>query len=368
MHKIVHIARPLSGVGVYIALLSKHISSSFENIIVCNKNEDCIKIINSENKEIDSHHLDIKRKINPFKDLVILIRLIILLKKIKPDILHCHSAKAGFLGRLAGAFLNIKTFYTPHAYSFLSSNNYFVKNIFKSIEWFFGFLPSYTLACSESEYEIAKIELKINEKKLLLWENSIEDISESTKNKAKGISSDYICSIGRPTYQKNTDLLVNSILELKQKLPNIHLKILGVGYYSTELEKIKQFILNNNLSENITLLPWVDRKQCLSILNDAELFISTSRYEGLPYAVLEALALSKPCILSNIKGHLNLVKNDFNGFLVGNDKELIAEKIQHILTSTDVRLQMSRNSRKIYETSFNIKKNIYKIEEIYLKP
>ncbi len=176
MIRIVHIARSVGGIGVYINLLVKHIDEScFENIVICNQKEKVVKIQDSSNVKTPLFHVNLKREINIINDIACLKKIISLLKKIKPDIIHCHSAKAGFLGRMAGAYLKIPTAYTPHAYSYLSAETTFKRAVFKSVEKVFRYFPSTTIACSLSEYNRAINDLKIQKNKVFLWNNSIEN-------------------------------------------------------------------------------------------------------------------------------------------------------------------------------------------------
>lgn len=367
MTRIVHIALPLAGVGVYISLLAKNISSEFENSVICNQKEDIIDLKNTDGSHLEIHHVDIKRKINIINDIRCLIKIIKILKNINPDIIHCHSAKPGILGRIAGFILSKKTFYTPHAYSYLSSESKYKKLFYKTLERFFGLLPAFTLTCSDSEYNKAIFDLKIKKDKVFVWKNSIEDIFDIETETKKYKNNDFLCSIGRPSYQKNTLLLVKSILKIKKKRPNIHLVLLGVGFYSPSLKKTENFIRDHNLETNITLISWLKRIESLSILKKSKLFISTSRYEGLSYATLEAFALGKPCVLTNVDGNKDLIEDGVNGYLVKEDSEDISKKVIALLDNTYLLNKMSCNSRKTYEDFYNIKNNITLLEELYLR-
>mgnify|MGYP000315451486 CR=1 FL=1 len=153
-------------------------------------------------------------------------------------------------------------------------------------------MPSTTLACSNSEYKRAIRDLKIKKDKVKVWSNSIENRIISTNNEyLEKIPRDFICTIGRPSFQKNTELLVEAIRIIKKTRKNIHLVILGVGFYSPILDVIKKSIVKNNLSQNITLIPWLERNKSLAILEKSQLYVSSSRYEGLSYSVIEALSL-----------------------------------------------------------------------------
>ncbi|ARV07284.1 hypothetical protein BTO04_11560 [Polaribacter sp. SA4-10] len=368
MVKVLHIARPVAGVGVYISLLSKYIDSNkFSNVIICNTKENIININNDLGIKIDHLHCNLKREIRFVNDIKCLIKILKIVKKIKPDIIHCHSAKSGILGRIIGFVSNTKTIYTPHAYSYLSAESKKKYFLLKNIERFFGFFPAKTLACSSSEYNRAIVDLKIKKEKIVLWNNSIENKIESIDSEfLLKLPNNFISSIGRPSYQKNTELLVEAVLKIKQTHPNIHLVILGVGFYSPILKKIENNILKNNLSDNITLIPWLERAKGLAILNKSIVYVSSSRYEGLPYSVIEALSLRKPCVLTNVDGNRDLVKDNYNGFLVKEDINEMAEKIIMILDNNDLRINMEKNARKEFESFYDIKKNIKVLENLYL--
>lgn len=368
MTKIAHIARPISGVGVYISLLTKYIDNeSFVNVLICNTNENIIEPRDQLGKVIKIHHANIIRKIHPIKDFITLLNIIKILKKENPDVIHCHSAKAGILGRIAGFYLKKKTFYTPHAYSYLSQKTKIKKTLFKFIERSISYLPAKTLACSNSEYKRAERDLKINKKKLCVWNNSIEEkIDLKQTELAENLPKDYICTIGRPSYQKNTELLVKSIIEVKKSIKNIHLVILGVGLYSPSLEKIKDLIKENKIASNITMVPWLERSQTLKILKNSLFYVSTSRYEGLPYSLIEALALNKACVVTNVDGNIDLIINKENGFVVEESEFKIADKIHLLKTNTLLRKEMSRRAKEMFYDNYTIIKNISKLQEIYL--
>ncbi len=367
MITIAHIAKPLSGVGIYISILSKHIdSNNFKSIVLCNKKDKLPELSNDKGAPLELYDVGLEREINFIKDFRTLKKTIKFLKEANPSIIHCHSAKAGILGRIAGAYLNIPTLYTPHAYSYLSAEKRSKSLLFRSIEKMFKIFPSKTLACSSSEFNRTINELKFKLNKVKLWNNSIEDDFNFAKINQE-LPSKFICSIGRPSYQKNTQLLIHSIKEVKKKMPNIHLVILGAGHFSPELAKVKTLIEELDLEANVTLIPWLKRSETLSILKLSNLYISTSRYEGLPYAVLEAMALSKACVLTNVDGHKDVVKNKINGFLVSENEYEISDSIVRVLTNEDMRRKMEIASRKFFKEKFTIKDNISLLEEIYLQ-
>lgn len=369
MIKILHVAKPLGGVGVYINLLCNEINAQeFHNEIACNFDDDNIDIKNSNKEAIKKYHFSIIREIQPIKDFKCLVQLIRIIKRSKPNIIHCHSAKAGILGRLAGWYSGIPVLYTPHAYSYLSAINPIKVKVFKLLEKVFGMLPSKTLACSLSEYNRTIEDLKFKKDKVLLWNNSISSVDNLKPSKFQNeLPDNYICTVGRPSYQKNIELLIESIKTVKKEFNDIHLVILGVGLYSPSLDSVEKLIKKLNLTENVTLVKWIDRLEALSIVKDSMFYVSSSRYEGLPYAVIEALALSKPCVLTNVDGNKDLVEHEKNGYLVSENSGELADKILDLYHNQDIRKYQSENSYQKFMNEFNINENISKLKNIYIK-
>jgi glycosyltransferase involved in cell wall biosynthesis len=367
MIRIVHIAKPLAGVGVYIKLLSENLNpKEFKNYIFCNKNDDNIDLYDGNQEKIEEHHIDIDREINFTKDFKCFKQIVKLLRETQPDVVHCHSAKAGILGRLAASKVNIPCLYTPHAFSYLSAEQKFKRLLFKFIEKSFKFSNSKILACSNSEYERSIKDLKFPKNKVLVWVNSLPQ-TDNNKMKKSGISlpKKYICTIGRPSYQKNTELLIETIFQVKKEITNIHLVILGIGLFSPTLHKVKQLIKKYNLDDNITLIEWVDRSETLSILKNSNFFVSSSRYEGLSYAGLEALMLSKPGVLTNVDGNKDLIDHKVNGFLVNENSNIFASKIIELFNDSELLLKMSKLSKLKFDLEFDIERNIEGLEMIY---
>jgi hypothetical protein len=97
----------------------------------------------------------------------------------------------------------------------------------------------------------------------------------------------------------------------------------------------------------------------LNIINDSKFYISTARYEGLPYSIIESLALSKPCLVSNCDGHVDLIKDGFNGFVVSDENiDTYVEKALYLLSDEKALKQFSNNAFTSFNEDYNISKNM----------
>lgn len=81
------------------------------------------------------------------------------------------------------------------------------------------------------------------------------------------------------------------------------------------------------------MIPWLERAEAMSILQTCYIYVSSSRYEGLPYSIIEALSLAKPCVVTKVDGNIDLIENGYNGYLVdlGDAKSLAKKLFQFII-------------------------------------
>ena len=131
--KILHLGQLIGGLDIYIRNSIINTNNSFEFIVVHGKS-DQNKPILKNGEQIKEYLIDLQRNLNPWNDLKCLIQAIRIIQLQKPDIIHCHSAKGGVIGRIAGFITRTKTFYTPHAFSFLSTSNKYKRKVYLFLE------------------------------------------------------------------------------------------------------------------------------------------------------------------------------------------------------------------------------------------
>lgn len=249
------------------------------------------------------HFIEVKnftRSLNLVKDIRAFIEIRKIAKKIHPDIIHLHSSKAGVLGRWAFNGRRIPLFYTPHGYSFLMSDQGRTKRMFyKFMERMSSARICQTVACSEGEYiEAARLGRRatyvnngINLKKM---RHILEKIGTVKKS---GIT---VFTMGRICYQKNPEMFQ----KLAENFPDLHFLWIGDGEMRNTLR-----------ADNIEITGWVDRETALTLAKSADIFLLTSRWEGLPISLLEAMYMKKLCLVSDVTGNRDVIEDGKNGFL-----------------------------------------------------
>ena len=93
------------------------------------------------------------------------------------------------------------------------------------------------------------------------------------------------------------------------------------------------------MNNNITLLDWTSRNDVLNIINKSQLYISTARYEGLPYSIIESLALAIPSVCSDCDGNRDLIIDNYNGYIVKNNNTFdFSNKVIKVLNDKNLAL------------------------------
>lgn len=181
------------------------------------------------------------------------------------------------------------------------------------------------------------------------------------------MESDYIVTIGRPSYQKNPFFLVDVIKGVHERHPEIHFHLLGVGFYSPDLEEMKSRIEAYGLHDVVILKEWADHDATMGCVKNSLFYLTVSRYEGLPLAVIEAMALGKCIVASKVVGNVDCVRDGYNGRVLDLDVDEFVDAINGLLDNPEKIAEYGRNSRDMYEREFDIRKRIGMLEDIYYK-
>lgn len=300
------------GVFTYMVDLANSLSDTYDVYIAHGMRDQTPLDYSSYFK--DSIHLihihEYTRSISPMIDMKAMIRMKQIAREIEPDIIHLHSSKSGVLGRIAFQSRDYPLFYTPHGYSFLMDSCRKSKKVmYKIIERICGLRKCKTISCSEGEYRESirlvrnstYINNGINMGYITDLLNKVETISEHKKGLV-------VFTLGRVCFQKNPELF-NAIAE---KFQDIKFLWIGDGELRDKLT-----------SPNIEVTGWVSREEALQKSLDADIFLLTSLWEGLPISLLESMFMKKLCIVSDVIGNHDVIKNGYNGFVCNTVNEFV---------------------------------------------
>ncbi|MAP24521.1 MAG: hypothetical protein CMM87_03205 [Rickettsiales bacterium] len=150
-----------------------------------------------------------------------------------------------------------------------------------------------------------------------------------------------IISVGRLNVQKDHETLIKAMPKVVRKFPELTLEIYGEGPLRPKLQAL---INNLGLAERVYLVG--NRNYIQNYLNNADLFVFPSKYEGFPNALLEAMSLGLPCIASNCSGNNDIIEQNLDGrlFQIANSP-LLSKLIINLLSSYEDRKRLSKNAQ-----------------------
>lgn len=175
--------------------------------------------------------------------------------------------------------------------------------------------------------------------------------------------SKLIFTAGRLDYQKGFDLLIDVAVMAKQQNQNWQIIIAGKGKLKNHLVSLSE---KNKVSDMIHFIGFSD--QVSSLLAFADVFVLPSRFEGMPNALLEAMAMHKACVATKVNGSPELVENGVSGFLVESENvSQLFDKLDKLLSNENLRKSMGVKAHLRVENHFSIPTMIDNLENLFLK-
>lgn len=163
-----------------------------------------------------------------------------------------------------------------------------------------------------------------------------------------------VCNLVR---HKGVNVLIEAVSLLQNRLPHANARLLIVGE-GPEESNLKELASNLGLGENVIFLGYRSRKELLGLYNVADLFVLASYSEGLPFALLEAMACENVCVSTPVGDVGKVIREGHNGFLVKiGDSKHLAKKMRYIVSLPEE--QTSRigvQARKTIEKNFDLRK------------
>lgn len=275
------------------------------------------------------------------------------IKKLNPAIIHAHDMRASFLASVACG----KIPYVSH----IHNNNFDSQKIsIKSILYRIAAAKAkHIFWVSESSFNGFKFHRSLAKKSTILQNViNINDVIE--KAKKSEVNSRYdIVYVGRLTYQKNPERLLDILIEAIKKKNDLQVAIVGSGDKENIVKKI---IKEKKMEENIHYLGFISNPY--GIMKKASLMVMTSRWEGTPMCALEAMVLGVPMISTPTDGLRDLIVDGETGFLTNNDKVFV-EKILQICKDKNLRERLSINAYERAKQINDLNKYKKKIEDVY---
>jgi glycosyltransferase involved in cell wall biosynthesis len=298
---------------------------------------------------------EMTREIAPAADAAALRKLHRLFAEHRPDVVHAHSSKAGVLARAAAKAAGIKTiFYTPHGYGFLMQDRSPASRaIYRAIEKAAARIGT-TIAVSPGEGAQAE---RLGAKRVsVVCDAYLGEFTELLPHDGLVVGS-----CGRMTHARNPDAWVLLVQRLCDSRNGVKCVWIGGG---EDEGKVHENLVNMNLLIKVSVTGWLPAAQAREKMRGLDLFVHYSRWDAMPNAVLEAMALGLPVVASDVPGNRDAVVDGVTGFLVKTEVELL-ERCQQLLDDESLRHKLGAAGRERVRREFSRERMLTELSRLY---
>lgn len=285
------------------------------------------------------------------------------------EVIHCNTPVGGMVGRFCGKKNKVKkVIYTVHGFHFYKGAPLFNRTVLKWAEMLMARWTDAIITINYEDYEFAKT-LKLKKNGKVYYQPGVgidtaqyqmDPAVRENKRKELGLAEDdvMLISAGDLNENKNNTVIISALAKLQNK--KIHYFLCGVGDKAEALQKQAE---EAGLGENVHLLGF--RRDMKELLQATDVFVMPSFREGLSRSIMEAMSSGLPCVVSKIRGNVDLVTEGKGGYLhAPTDVDAIAAAVNKLATDPAARQEIrTYNLEKVKQ--YDIAVVTQKIREIY---
>jgi glycosyltransferase involved in cell wall biosynthesis len=320
------------------------------------------------------------RPLSPLNDVRAFVRLIAEMRRARPQIVHTHMAKAGLLGRLAAATYNLIRGRAPrarviHTYHGHVLEGYFsplMTRIFVGFEQMLAHVSDTIVAISPAIERELRDHFQIgraDQYRVIPLGFDLEPfaaINDVTRVRARqdlhlAADADVVCTVGRLTAIKQHRLFLETVAHVAKQRPALVALIAGDGELRSELEAYAEEL---GITARVRFLGW--RRDLATIYAASDVFLLTSRNEGTPVALIEAMASGIPGVSTDVGGVKDVIVSEDAGARVGEHRaDALATKVVRYLADPSLRRQSGAHARAAVLERFSLDRLVDDIRALY---
>jgi glycosyltransferase involved in cell wall biosynthesis len=314
----------------------------------------------------------LRRSLNPLLDLLASKAIQREIQSYRPEVVHTHMAKAGFLGRLAAQRSSVPvTVHTYHGHVLEGYFNASVSDMFVAVErWLARRTDSLIAVSNQTRDELMALGIgeahqwRVLPVGLDLHSLTRERVPPSLARSRLGLPKEgpVVGIAGRLVYIKDHETFIRAIARVRQQMPDVKTVVAGDGPLRPRLEMLARKTLKNG----VNFLGWID--DLPTLYGALDVVVLTSRNEGTPTALIEAGAAGKPVVASKVGGVPEVVRDGETGSLVPcGDVEAFAEHILTLLREPARRTAMGRRASDWVVDRFSTERLARHLLELYVE-
>ncbi len=316
------------------------------------------------------HLLNFQRSIKPTKFIKELKNEI---KNINPNFVHIQYMAPGFLTLVATKLAFVKKIYVTIHQPYTKSHKMISKILVRLAAFFSTKFVCVSLNTENSWFGSSRLfnSNSTSKKHFTIYNsidlNKIDNIINSTRKNYYSKQTSEIITIGalaRMRHEKGIDILIESFKILKTKYSNIDLLLIGDG---PNMNDYKKLVNKSNLNQSIHFLGELSWEDAIYNINNCDIVVTPSRFEGFGLSTAESMALHKPIVASNVDGLKEVVSEFETGLFFSNENiNDLVSKIELLILDTELRIEYGNNARKRINEKFTSSNFEVNISKLYL--
>lgn len=362
--KVLHITQSLGGVETHLREIIAHIDPTRFELVVLSPPSASLSAW-CDRHGVRHETTRMARGLAPLTDAKTLVRMVRLLRRERPDLVHLHSSKAGFLGRIACKLTAHSSLFTPNGVSYLSFRGW-KRMAYFALETMAKPLTDHVLAVSHSEANRLIFEVGHHPETVQTLLNSVTFGATAERPSPRRFHNREvrIGTVARLTHQKNPLMLVNVAKQVMDANPDVHFYLLGAGLHDHLKTEVDALIAAHGIGRRFHLLNWGDQGSSDDFIRSLDVFVLTSLFEGLPYSLLEAMRAGVPCVVSTCDGCLDVIRNEVNGLSCLTQEEFVGA-IQSLLADPELATRLGQEGQRHAAHHHNSERTIRQLARIY---
>ncbi|MFB6273388.1 MAG: glycosyltransferase family 4 protein [Salinibacter sp.] len=343
--------------------MASHLSERYDVTVGCGPGDALVEDLQSEGIRAIEFPT-ITRYVHPIRDPWAFVKIYRWLRRERFDIVHCHSTKAGLLGRIAAWMAKVPIIvFTAHGWAFAEGRALWKRWVIALAERMVARISTRIICVSRYDKQLALQFRVAREDQMTVIHNGIDPTpfmnasDVRVREELELASGPTLTFVGRLVHQKNPFAL----LQAMRTVDHGRLLVVGSGPYGARMHT---YVQHHGLEGRVVMTG--QREDIPELLSASDLFVLPSRWEGLPLTIIEAMMAGLPVITTDVGGNPELVEHGVNGLLVPpNDVEALASAIRRLSHDESLCKQMGEAGQAKAMEMFGHTRMLTAVETLY---
>ncbi|RMF63069.1 MAG: glycosyltransferase family 1 protein [Calditrichaeota bacterium] len=310
------------------------------------------------------------RRIHPWQDLVAFVKILRIIRRGRYDIVHTHSSKPGFLGRIAAKLVRVPVIiHTLHGFSFHNFMNPVIRRVFILIERFLSRLTDKIVTVSRLNLEkalalrLGRPDQFVNIYSGIDFSRFDRSVDVEAKKQELGIlnGEKIVGMVGRLSTQKSPTDLIRAIPRVLQRTRDVRFVLVGDGELRKKSERLCREL---GVESRVMFLGF--RDDIPELLHTFDVYVLPSLWEGLGRSLTEAMYTGRPVVATRVEGVPELVEHQKTGLLVEpQDVDALADSIVTLLADEKEARRLGQQAKARIDEAFHADRMVRELQQLY---